>query len=211
MARVYQLMSTQAQSWRDLWETVPSTSRKPILGTSNRMYETPQPAHDQAITLPDGPGWLKDNARRLELASESLADNDELLGLLYGNLEGVERNRYNLEVFLSIARLYRHNLQMLLDLGRIARMLEGPRSGQALASAQEIPRDRERVLADLTATWYKSWHPRVEEANGRRFLHELDDIKDHLADRTVDLGYMVQRERLLPWEKWMESLRARQR
>lgn len=50
------------------------------------------------------------NSRRLELASDSLADNDELLGLLHENLGSVELNRYNLEVYTSIAQLCRQNL-----------------------------------------------------------------------------------------------------
>ncbi len=54
----------------------------------------------------------------------------------------------------------------------------------------------------MTQTWYKSWLPRVEEANGRRFLHELDDVKDHLPDRTIDMSYLIYRELQLPLEEW---------
>ena len=32
------------------------------------------------------------------------------------------------------------------------------------------------------------------EANGRQFLHQLDDVKDHVPDRTVDMTYLVDRE-----------------
>jgi len=64
------------------------------------------------------------------------------------------------------------------------------------------------VLADTIATWYKSWLPRVAEANGRHFLHELDDVKDHLPDRTVDMSYLVYRELLLPFGEWVEEVRA---
>jgi hypothetical protein len=64
------------------------------------------------------------------------------------------------------------------------------------------------VLADATETWYKSWLPRVAEANGRRFLHELDDVKDHLPDRTVDMTYLVYRELLLPFGNWVEQVRS---
>jgi hypothetical protein len=58
------------------------------------------------------------------------------------------------------------------------------------------------VLRDTTDTWYTSWMPRVEEANGRRFLHQVDDVKDHLPDRTVDMTYLVYRELQLPLEDW---------
>ncbi len=46
------------------------------------------------------------------------------------------------------------------------------------------------------------------EANGRRFLHDLDDVKDHTGDRTIDLTYMIQRELQLPVGEWMENIRA---
>ena len=70
---------------------------------------------------------------------------------------------------------------------------------KALDIAKAIWRYRNEVLKNSETTWYKSWFPRVSEANGRRFLHELDDVKDHLPDRTVDLSYLVYREKLLPF------------
>jgi hypothetical protein len=63
-------------------------------------------------------------------------------------------------------------------------------------------------LSDAIQTWDKSWMPRVAEANGRRFRHELDDVKDHLPDRTVDMTYLVYRELLLPFGDWVEQVRA---
>ena len=48
----------------------------------------------------------------------------------------------------------------------------------------------------------------MAEANGRRFLHEVDDVKDHLPDRTVDMTYLVYRELLLPFGDWVEQVRA---
>ena len=79
---------------------------------------------------------------------------------------------------------------------------------QVLQEAKLVRYSRNRVLADATQTWYKSWLPRVAEANGRRFLHELDDVKDHLPDRTVDMTYLVYRELLLPFGDWVEQVRS---
>jgi hypothetical protein len=71
-----------------------------------------------------------------------------------------------------------------------------------------VREEQDTVLRDLTHVWYQSWYPRVAVANGRKFLHELDDVKDHPADRTVDLSYMIEREFLLPLGKWVEEVRA---
>ena len=229
MDRIYQLMSQQARFWSDSWEWGPST-RKPLFGNSNAIFNPRRPVRDQTLSLPPAPtadlafdpSWTAANARRLELADGFLADNDELLALLHENSRRVAFNRYNLEVFLSIAHLYRQNLEMLLDTGRICALLQSARDAardrraqpalesldRALDLARHIRQQRNSVLHDAVATWEKSWFPRVATANGRTFLHDLDDVKDHLGDRTTDLSYLMQRELDLPFGAWVESIRA---
>jgi hypothetical protein len=48
----------------------------------------------------------------------------------------------------------------------------------------------------------------VEEANGRKFLNEVDDVKDHLPMRTVDMSYLVYREMILPLGQWYDQVEA---
>ncbi len=226
---VYQLMSQQAQFWSDSWERGPSW-RKPIFGNSDHIYNPRKPLKDDTLGLPAAPGrdlkfdpsWMTGNARRLQLASDSLTDNDELVGLLHENMRTVGINRYNLEVYLSIADLYRQNLEMLLGLRRMCFQLESAQKAAsqgkpkdalesmdgALGMAEEIRRQRNEALRNAIATWYKSWFPRTAEANGRKFLHELDDVKDHVPDRTVDMSYLVERELRLPLGEWVAALRA---
>jgi hypothetical protein len=231
MGRVYQLMSWQAQFWTDSWETVASSARKPIFGNSNRIFTPRRPESDQTLPLPalPAPGyltlgydWTQDNAKRLELASKFRVQNDELLDLLYMNLRRVQFNHYNLEVFTDIAKLCRQNLLLLQNLGRMDGFLKSAQAAathvdsaravaeldHALDLAEEIREQRNSALHDATETWYKSWFPRVAEANGRRFLHELDDVKDHVPDRTVDMSYLVYRELLLPLGEWVDKVQA---
>ena len=232
MNRVYQLMSEQAQFWTDSWEQHDSP-RIGLFGNSDGIFNPRRPEKDPTLTLPQAPGpdlkiaggasgWGADNARRLQLAADALADNDELLGLLEENLRSVQFNRYNLEVFISIAQLYRQNLEMLLDIGRMDSLLESAQKAaaegkakdalesldNALGIAQNIRRQRNIVLRDAISTWGKSWWPRVQEANGRRFLHQLDDVKDHVPDRTVDMSYLVYRELQLPFGEWVSGIRG---
>ncbi len=155
------------------------------------------------------------------MASDFLTDCDRVSALLYENLRRADQNRYNLEVFLSIAKLYRQNLEMIRDIGRIDALLRDAAAqagngrsreavrfvDRALATARAIQLSRNRALADAVATWRQSWLPRVAEANGRRFLHELDDVKDHLPDRTTDMSYLVYRELLLPFGDWINQVR----
>jgi len=231
MARAYQLLSTQAQFWYDSWDTVASNARKPIFGNSDRVYTPRHPERDQQIPLPAVPApgfltlnydWTRDNGRRLELTSRSLIENDELLDLLRTNLGRVEFNHYNLEVLLAVAQLCRQNLLMLEDVARLDGFLKSAQAAAsraepsravgaldaALDEVEQIRQQRNTALRDAIATWYKTWFPRVAEANGRRFLHELDDVKDHPPDRTVDMTYLIYRQLLLPLGEWADKVQA---
>ncbi len=121
MARVYRLMSEQAQAWTDSWETGPSHSRKPVLGNSYELYKIPQPARDQFLPLPPTPDndlaynstWSEANARRVIIGLQAQQKNNVLLGLLHENMRRSQLNRYNLEVFLMIADLCHQNFAMI--------------------------------------------------------------------------------------------------
>lgn len=238
MARVYQLMSTQAQFWDDSWDWVPTTARKRVLDIlymqpydeSYRTIIPSIPARDQTLVLPPLPapgylardkGWRDLNARRIEMAGQYLVENDELRDLLRTNMRNVEFNRYNLEVFLSIANLCRQNLVMIQNLGRINTLLGKAetaaaefKSVEAIAAldqasiiAAQIWQQRNKAFREAETTWYKSWQPRVAEANGRRFRHELDDVKDHEPDRTVDMTFLIYRQLLLPFGDWAAKIK----
>ena len=240
MGRLYQLMSEQAQFWEDSWEKGASSARSPIWGESYGIFNPPRPAHDQYLPFLPAPSspvlhldydWLPGNTRRLALAGDFLAQNDELQDLIRMNMSRVDFNQYNLEVFLSLANLYRQNLVMLQDLGRISSSLDAAQAAagrsdmesassepsifatsqaekavtaldRALNIAENIRQYRNQVLHDATDTWYKSWFPRVSEANGRHFLDAVDDVKDHQPVRTVDMSYLVYRELLYPLDNW---------
>ena len=225
VGRLYQLMSEQGQFWKESWEVQASSARTPIWGDWNIIYQTPRPSEDQTLPLmpvPSSPlltlgyDWDLQNSRRLNMAGRFLAQNDELLDLLHTNLEQVKFERYNLELYLSIANLYRQNLQMLLDLQQISAQLKLAQAhaaraeavdavaalDKALATAAGIRNQRNETLQETTDTWYKGWFPRVAEANGRRFLDKVDDVKDHLPVRTVDMSYLIYRELLYPLDDW---------
>jgi hexosaminidase len=231
MESLYQLMSYQAQFWADSWERVDSTARKPIFGSSRRINIPRQAAKDFALELPETPApmtpgyaypWTWANRRRLELAAQFRREYEELMALLEENRRKVELNRYNLEVFHSIAGLYKQNYDFLESLKRIDEQFtaayEASRSGQtrqalaamdrALDEARELRKQRNYALRSAEQTWYKTWQPRVLSANGRQFFHQLDDVKDHEPDRTVDLSYLVYRQLLLPFDDWYENVRA---
>jgi hypothetical protein len=227
MNRLYRMMSDQAQAYNDSWDTVLSKHRKTLWGSYYAIFNPPHLAHDQTIPLPPVPAvdleynsnWSKENTRRVKLAADALAKNETLLGMIGENLRRSQFNRYNLEVYLSIAELCRQSFQMIGEIADMDRDLkqaaqigrQDPAKAvamvdRALDTATLIWRQRNVALQNATETWYKSWHPRVAEANGRTFLHELDDVKDHLPDRTVDMTYLVYREKILPFGDWVNAI-----
>ncbi len=148
--------------------------------------------------------------------------NDELLDLLHTNLRSVQFQKYNLQVYLSIAGLYRQNLEMIREMsevdGALKRAQEAAadvKSRQAVAAldraldtVERIRDQRNVVYHNAVDTWYQSWHPRVAEANGRKYLDGVDDVKDHLPMRTVDMSYLVYRELILPLGEWYGQVLA---
>jgi hypothetical protein len=229
MGRVYQLMATQAQFWETSWDTIPWGDKPEFSGSwgippSAEHIEPPSPKHIETLPLPPvpapqylvlKPGWTQaaDNARRVQLIPQALAENSELLNLLHENLQHVEFNRYNLEVFLSIAHLYRQNLLMLQDLALMNESLEAAQTvasklqyadavaalDQALDRALGIRDARNQALGEATEVWYKSWFPRVREANGRRYVG---------SDLSLGLKYLIEREFTLPLGDWVSQVQA---
>ncbi len=231
MGRLYQSMCEQAQLWEDSWDIGPSTARTPIWGNSFGVFNPPKPAHDQflpPLSVPSsellrmGSDWRLNNQKRIDLAGTYLTQNDQLTDLLESNIPRVQFNRYNLEVYLSIAGLYRQNLLMLQDLGRISDALKSAETAaarsdatvaiagldRALNIAENVRQKRNEVLQNAAATWYQAWFPRVSEANGRQFLNKVDDVKDHQPARTVDMTYLIYRELLYPLGDWAAKVLA---
>ena len=231
VGRLYQLMSTQAEFWSSSWDREPSSARTPIFGNSYAIFNPPHPAHDQVLPLPPVPqgkylrlgyDWGQANARRVKMAEDAMPANDELLDLLHKNLRSVQFQKYNLQVYLSIAGLYRQNLEMIREMSEVDGALKRAQEAaarvesrqavaaldQALDTVEQIRDQRNVVYHNAVDTWYESWHPRVAEANGRKYLDGVDDVKDHLPMRTVDMSYLVYRQLILPLGEWYDQVEA---
>ncbi|HUJ20150.1 MAG TPA: glycoside hydrolase family 20 zincin-like fold domain-containing protein [Bryobacteraceae bacterium] len=230
MGRLYQLMSAQAQFFATSWDSQPSGPV--VFGYSYGIG--PFTPHSSTLPLPPvpTPDYLRlghrgdaENARRVELAWKFLGENDELMNLLYENLASAEFNRYNLEVYLSIAKLFRHNLLLLKELAAIHKSLESAEENaaklkyaeavaaldQALDTAGRIRDERNQALHQVTATWYETWFPRVREANGRHVAREPQSFVDTASTesakrRQEGLLYLIDREFSLPFGDWVDQV-----
>ena len=232
MGRLYQLMSTQAQFWATSWDSEPGGPL--VFGYSYGIG--PFTPHKSTLPLPPVPtaeylhlaaNWLQENARRVELTSKFLGENDELLNMLYSNLASVQFNRHNLEVYLSIAQLCRQNLLMFKDLEEASKNLEKAQENaaklhysdavaaldQALDTASKIRDERNQALHDVTEIWYTTWFPRVREGNGRHVARAPQSFVDTESTeaarrRQQGLAYLIEREFSLPLGDWFNHLQG---
>ena len=81
--------------------------------------------------------------------------------------------------------------------------------GRSARSCAALRDERNETLKAVETVWYEEWFPRVAEANGRKFLDKVDDVKDHVPIRTVDMSYLVYRQLNYPMEKWWEEVIVR--
>jgi hypothetical protein len=148
-----------------------------------------------------------------------MKENTELLKLLHENMMNVDYQQYNLQVLHSVAQLARQNLNMLFHFQRINKFLDlssklasGNPAGavslidQALDQVKKMRDERNDVLQSVSTVWYRDWFPLVSEANGRKYLHQVDDVKDHPPVRTVDMSYLIYRQLKFPMDKWVEKV-----
>jgi hypothetical protein len=159
-------------------------------------------------------------AKALAQAHERLKDNDRLLLRLQTNLTRVSRNRHSLEVFLSIAYWQRHFIELLLGLAHAEDLLvlaseaAKEKDHERAIDLVTEARDKARMLLDdmktmhqrLKAVWEKSRFEKGRTIDGRKFVHIMDDVKDHTADRRPDLSYIISHEENIGLPEWLDSL-----
>jgi hypothetical protein len=224
---IYRLLSSQAQYWKKSWLTTKSSLRTPIVGNSRGIYDKPRPATDQTLPLLPVPSSgdlsLNDNQLGKYLdtldADTFIKENDELIRLLDLNISKAPSKLHNLEIFRSIAMLCKQNLDMLSDLRIVDSLIHqcsavaagNPEKAislldSAIEKARLIIEERTSTFSSVEKLWYLDWYPVVEEANGRKFLFSVDDVKDHLPGRTTDLSYLIYRQIHYPLEKWINEM-----
>ena len=175
------------------------------VGTTRFDLTLPAPPVPQLPGLDFSPVYRENYRARVQEAARMAQENDLLVHQLMQALSGVSRNRYNLEVFLSLARLTGHHNRLLLGLQEIEDRLELARQSalhgnpqkasgylaEAYRIAGTIIDEKKHTFAGLQEVWEKSRFPKGQEVNGKKFVHVLDDVKDHWADRKADLSYMI--------------------
>ena len=229
MHAIYRDLQLQARFFEASWDHQYSKVRGPAYGYSaakrpvTRTDLTLLPPSLPKLGSPDlaiAPGFAQRYRKTLDQVPQRRLENDRLVAALMENLPRARRNRYNLEVLLSIARLVRHHLDMLAAVEQAEAQLvaahaadkEGRRPAavglmvDAHKKVRAVVEDLPDVFGRLTAVWEKSQFPKNAPAGGREYLFVMDDVKDHFADRRVGLEYMIAPEESMELGKWCDGL-----
>ena len=227
MGEVYRDLQLGARFYEGSMERLPSKVRGPGYGYSDRK----QPVERRDRTLVPPPlasvgdlafesAFRKRYAAALARAPGEMLRNDRLLLRLQANLPRVERNAYNLEVFLSLARLQRQFIRTVLGLASAEGLLEKAskadgagaydRAVNLLVDAQGVVRGLvdgiQATYEQVKMVWEKSRFEKGRSVDGRDFVHIMDDVKDHPADRRADLSYLIEWSELMDLPGWIDGL-----
>lgn len=215
MVDIYRAMQNQARLWETSWDRVVSKVRGPGYGNSSGKGRGTT-RYDFTLTPVN---FSTRNEKRIADARRAAIENGRLVLAIEANFAKADRNRYNLEVFEALARFMGHHWRLIVGLAEAEQALERAKAaapadavGQMVAAHLRVERLRlegESTFAALQGVFEKSRYPNGRTVNGRRFVHVLDDTKDHWAGRTPDLSFMMAPERSIGLEAWLKDLRAR--
>ncbi len=225
---IYRSLQSQARFFENSWDRVSSRVRGRAYGNSEGKgiggeredLTLPRPPLPDVVKLEFTPVYTGHYAELAKSAARMAEANDALVEHLHQAISKVARNRYNLEVLLSIANLTGHHDRMIAGFRTIEQALGAARSAaadqdaeraleqlvEARREAAEIREDSIRTFEYLKTTWGKGRFPKGQEVNGKKFYHVMDDTKDHWADRRPDLSYMMAPEESIGLEQWVSQL-----
>jgi hypothetical protein len=230
MIEIYREMQRQARSWQRTWDRIVSKTRKPGygnsygpgIGTTRYDLTLPRPALPRMPDLESTAGFSEKHDGFVAIARQRMVENDQLVHAIQENFARAERNHYNLEVMHSLAEFIGHHWRLLtglaeaeysLELARQAALKSDPAEavGRMVAAhnqVQWLQRAGEQAYQRLVRVFEKSRYPKGRSASGKPYVHVLDDTKDHWADRTADLSFLIVPERSIGLGQWRKELAA---
>jgi len=229
---LYRLLMEGARFYEALWDRAISKERGPGygnsrgkgIGTERRDQFLEMPPLPQERTLKMQSSFRDRYAEKIAAARELSSRNDVLIQRLTNKMTEVQRNRYSLEVLLSIARLERFTLQAVQGIARTEDyLLRASQAAETEPAAAvrwmveaynlmgRVLHAQDQTWEDLLGVWEKSRFPKNRTVDGKEFVWVLDDVKDHFADRRKGLDYMLAPFQRMNMPEWRESLLERVR
>ncbi len=166
------------------------------------------------------PYWNTEYAHRVTLANEFLGKMERALQICKNNLAADIDNKYDFEVFTSIAKLIEHTAKTYLDLSSVEHSITKAHQqrfldldstlyhlDQARATVSDQLARRKNVFDYLVNVWEKTRLPKGMDTDEKKFFFQQDRAR-HFANRTPDLTYHIYDEQLLGLENYLDKLTA---
>lgn len=164
------------------------------------------------------PFWNLEYADRVNAAKEFLGKMDLAISICQKNLDAGIKNRYDIEVFQTLAQLIRHTALTYLDLSKLETFVKDAHEQRFLSveatygnleNAKKIVVDhlnrREAVFNNLVSTWEKTRLPKGMSTESETYFFEQDRTR-HFANRVPDMTYLIVDEQLLGLEEYLIKL-----
>jgi hexosaminidase len=166
------------------------------------------------------PYWNLEYAERVSRAKEYLEKMNQAISICAKNLAKKINNRYDVEVFQTIAQLIRHTALTYLDLSQLEnvvaeahenRFINLEETYKSLKKAEKIVEDqierRRNVYSSLVAKWEETRLPKGTSTPSEKYFFEQDRTR-HFANRVPDMSYLIVDEQLLGLEEYLVKLKA---
>ncbi len=165
------------------------------------------------------PFWNRQYAERVKIAGEMLVKMDRAIAICEHNLHAGISNRYDVEIFRSLANLIRHtaltyqdlsNLELSIKTAHEQRFVNLEAAYSNLQQAEKIITGqlerRQKVFDELVALWGETRLPKGMSTKTKQYFFEQDRTR-HFANRVPGMNYLIYDEQLLNLEGYLSDLR----
>ncbi|WP_020528240.1 beta-N-acetylhexosaminidase [Flexithrix dorotheae] len=165
------------------------------------------------------PYWIREYREMLLKSSKINEKMKRAIQITENNLNLPVKNKYDFEIFRSIARMITHTTQTYKDLESLENLITKAHRSHfidhkiaynymeeaSLLITKSIER-RAQVYGDLVKTWEKSRLPKGYSTANQKYFFQQDRAR-HFAQRTADMSYMIYDEQLLDLEGYQNKLK----
>lgn len=164
------------------------------------------------------PFWNGQYADRVKASNEFLEKMNRAIAICQQNLDGKINNKYDIEVFMTLANLIKHTALTYLDLSQLEnsikqahenRFTDLDESYRSLQNAAQIVKDhltrRDKVFNELVEVWNKTQLVKGMSTKGKKYFFEQDRTR-HFANRVADMSYLIVDEQQLDLENYLVKL-----
>ncbi len=176
----------------------------------------PDLPRDNAIEY--DPFWNKEYKEKVAQSENMLKKMNRALEIIYINQKLEIKNRYDFDLFRTVAELVKHTCLTYLDLSNLEYAIRGAHQShfeshkvalnhliKARGIIEQNLSRREATYTDIVKTWGETRLEKGMSTKNKSYFFEQDRAR-HFANRTPDMSYLIYDEQLLNVEGYLKQL-----